>query len=71
MRYIKMSLCSHVFRLLDDYLLAVEGVKKNLLNKSIPQGLTFVGELSHGHFSPKMVCLFSKNNKTFKFRRVK
>ncbi|CAM4542726.1 hypothetical protein PO909_026100 [Leuciscus waleckii] len=40
--------------LLDDYLLAVEGVKKNLLNKSIPKGLTFVGELSHGHFSPKM-----------------
>ncbi|XP_043095471.1 endoplasmic reticulum mannosyl-oligosaccharide 1,2-alpha-mannosidase-like isoform X1 [Puntigrus tetrazona] len=40
--------------LLDDYLLAVEGVKKNLLKKSTPSGLTFVGELSHGHFSPKM-----------------
>ncbi len=51
------------FRLLDDYLLAVEGVKKNLLKKSTPSGLTFVGELSHGHFSPKMVCLFSKKNK--------
>uniref|UniRef100_A0A8C1W4I9 alpha-1,2-Mannosidase n=1 Tax=Cyprinus carpio TaxID=7962 RepID=A0A8C1W4I9_CYPCA len=40
--------------LLDDYLLAVEGVKKNLLKKSTPSGLTFVGELSHGYFSPKM-----------------
>uniref|UniRef100_A0A671S4S9 alpha-1,2-Mannosidase n=1 Tax=Sinocyclocheilus anshuiensis TaxID=1608454 RepID=A0A671S4S9_9TELE len=40
--------------LLDDYLLAVEGVKKNLLKKSTPSDLTFVGELSHGHFSPKM-----------------
>uniref|UniRef100_A0A8C2JTA3 alpha-1,2-Mannosidase n=1 Tax=Cyprinus carpio TaxID=7962 RepID=A0A8C2JTA3_CYPCA len=40
--------------LLDDYLQAVEGVKKNLLKKSTPSGLTFVGELSHGHFSPKM-----------------
>ncbi|RXN10411.1 endoplasmic reticulum mannosyl-oligosaccharide 1,2-alpha-mannosidase-like protein [Labeo rohita] len=40
--------------LLDDYLQAVEGVKKNLLRKSTPSGLTFVGELSHGHFSPKM-----------------
>ncbi|KAK2912109.1 hypothetical protein QQF64_028030 [Cirrhinus molitorella] len=40
--------------LLEDYLQAVEGVKKNLLKKSTPLGLTFVGELSHGHFSPKM-----------------
>uniref|UniRef100_A0A8B9KG71 alpha-1,2-Mannosidase n=1 Tax=Astyanax mexicanus TaxID=7994 RepID=A0A8B9KG71_ASTMX len=40
--------------LLEDYLQAVEGVKKNLLKKSSPLGLTFVGELSHGHFSPKM-----------------
>ncbi|XP_059404275.1 endoplasmic reticulum mannosyl-oligosaccharide 1,2-alpha-mannosidase-like [Carassius carassius] len=40
--------------LLDDYLQAVEGVKKKLLKKSTPSGLTFVGELSHGHFSPKM-----------------
>ncbi|XP_059406788.1 endoplasmic reticulum mannosyl-oligosaccharide 1,2-alpha-mannosidase-like [Carassius carassius] len=40
--------------LLDDYLLAVEGVKKNLLKKSTPSSLTFVGELSHGYFSPKM-----------------
>uniref|UniRef100_A0A8C1WYM9 alpha-1,2-Mannosidase n=1 Tax=Cyprinus carpio TaxID=7962 RepID=A0A8C1WYM9_CYPCA len=39
---------------LDDYLQAVEGVKKNLLKKSTPSGLAFVGELSHGHFSPKM-----------------
>ncbi|KAM3867737.1 mannosidase, alpha, class 1B, member 1b [Diretmus argenteus] len=39
---------------LEDYLQAVEGVKKNLLQKSSPNGLTFVGELSHGQFSPKM-----------------
>ncbi|XP_008333817.1 endoplasmic reticulum mannosyl-oligosaccharide 1,2-alpha-mannosidase isoform X2 [Cynoglossus semilaevis] len=40
--------------LLQDYLQAIEGVKKNLLQKSSPNGLTFVGELSHGQFSPKM-----------------
>ncbi|KAL4609386.1 endoplasmic reticulum mannosyl-oligosaccharide 1,2-alpha-mannosidase-like [Arapaima gigas] len=40
--------------LLEDYLQAVEGVKKNLLRKTSPRGLTFVGELSHGRFSPKM-----------------
>ncbi|KAL0979591.1 hypothetical protein UPYG_G00187000 [Umbra pygmaea] len=40
--------------LLDDYLHALEGVKKNLLKKSSPSSLTFVGELSHGQFSPKM-----------------
>ncbi|XP_023694261.1 mannosidase, alpha, class 1B, member 1b isoform X2 [Paramormyrops kingsleyae] len=40
--------------LLEDYVQAVEGVKKNLLRKSSPRSLTFVGELSHGHFSPKM-----------------
>ncbi|XP_031156765.1 mannosidase, alpha, class 1B, member 1b isoform X2 [Sander lucioperca] len=40
--------------LLEDYLQAIEGVKNNLLQKSSPNGLTFVGELSHGQFSPKM-----------------
>ncbi|XP_030647754.1 mannosidase, alpha, class 1B, member 1b isoform X2 [Chanos chanos] len=40
--------------LLEDYLQAMEGVKNNLLKKSSPLGLTFVGELSHGQFSPKM-----------------
>ncbi|KAJ3603535.1 hypothetical protein NHX12_028280 [Muraenolepis orangiensis] len=39
---------------LEDYLQAIEGVKKNLLQKSSPSGLSFVGELSHGQFSPKM-----------------
>ncbi|KAM4696443.1 endoplasmic reticulum mannosyl-oligosaccharide 1,2-alpha-mannosidase [Rhinophrynus dorsalis] len=39
---------------LEDYMEAIEGVKKNLLRKSQPSRLTFVGELSHGHFSPKM-----------------
>ncbi|XP_076586396.1 mannosidase, alpha, class 1B, member 1b isoform X1 [Chaetodon auriga] len=41
-------------QLLEDYLQAIEGVKRNLLQKSSPNGLTFVGELSHGQFSPKM-----------------
>ncbi|XP_028270044.1 mannosidase, alpha, class 1B, member 1b isoform X2 [Parambassis ranga] len=41
-------------QLLEDYLQAIEGVKKNLLQKSSPNGLTFVGEVSHGQFSPKM-----------------
>ncbi|XP_074525945.1 mannosidase, alpha, class 1B, member 1b [Halichoeres trimaculatus] len=39
---------------LEDYLQAIEGVKKHLLQKSSPNGLTFVGEVSHGQFSPKM-----------------
>ncbi|KAG8545997.1 hypothetical protein GDO81_019934 [Engystomops pustulosus] len=39
---------------LEDYMQAIEGVKKNLLRKSEPNKLTFIGELSHGHFSPKM-----------------
>ncbi|XP_029295365.1 mannosidase, alpha, class 1B, member 1b isoform X2 [Cottoperca gobio] len=39
---------------LEDYLQAIKGVKKNLLQKSSPNGLTFVGELSHGQFSSKM-----------------
>ncbi|NP_001120156.1 endoplasmic reticulum mannosyl-oligosaccharide 1,2-alpha-mannosidase [Xenopus tropicalis] len=39
---------------LEDYMQAIEGVKKNLLRKSHPNQLTFVGELAHGHFSPKM-----------------
>ncbi|XP_059850460.1 endoplasmic reticulum mannosyl-oligosaccharide 1,2-alpha-mannosidase-like isoform X1 [Hypanus sabinus] len=40
--------------LLEDYVQAVEGVKKNLIRKSEPNKLTFVGELSHNQFSPKM-----------------
>ncbi|XP_051893016.1 endoplasmic reticulum mannosyl-oligosaccharide 1,2-alpha-mannosidase-like isoform X2 [Pristis pectinata] len=40
--------------LLEDYLQAIEGVKKNLIRKSEPNKLTFVGELSHNQFSPKM-----------------
>uniref|UniRef100_UPI00398ECB87 endoplasmic reticulum mannosyl-oligosaccharide 1,2-alpha-mannosidase-like isoform X5 n=1 Tax=Pristiophorus japonicus TaxID=55135 RepID=UPI00398ECB87 len=40
--------------LLEDYLQAIEGVKKNLIRKSEPSKLTFVGELSHNQFSPKM-----------------
>lgn len=42
-------------RLRDDYLEAVEGIRKHLLRKSEPSKLTFVGELTHGRFSAKMV----------------
>ncbi|KAM4634018.1 endoplasmic reticulum mannosyl-oligosaccharide 1,2-alpha-mannosidase [Polymixia lowei] len=40
--------------LLEDYLLALEGVKKHLLRQTGPNQLTFVGELSHNRFNPKM-----------------
>ncbi|XP_032905068.1 endoplasmic reticulum mannosyl-oligosaccharide 1,2-alpha-mannosidase isoform X1 [Amblyraja radiata] len=40
--------------LLEDYLQAIEGVTTNLIRKSEPNKLTFVGELSHNQFSPKM-----------------
>uniref|UniRef100_A0A452I8I7 alpha-1,2-Mannosidase n=1 Tax=Gopherus agassizii TaxID=38772 RepID=A0A452I8I7_9SAUR len=40
--------------LLEDYMRAIEGVKKHLLRTSQPKKLTFVGELAHGHFSAKM-----------------
>uniref|UniRef100_A0A8C5TZV7 alpha-1,2-Mannosidase n=1 Tax=Malurus cyaneus samueli TaxID=2593467 RepID=A0A8C5TZV7_9PASS len=40
--------------LLEDYMKAIEGVKKHLLQRSEPKKLTFVGELAHGHFSAKM-----------------
>ncbi|XP_028828869.1 endoplasmic reticulum mannosyl-oligosaccharide 1,2-alpha-mannosidase isoform X2 [Denticeps clupeoides] len=42
------------FRLLEDYLQAVEGIKRNLLRQTLPSQLTFVGELSHGRLNPKM-----------------
>ncbi|XP_034752387.1 endoplasmic reticulum mannosyl-oligosaccharide 1,2-alpha-mannosidase isoform X2 [Etheostoma cragini] len=40
--------------LLEDYLQAVEGVKKHLVRQTGPGRLTFVGELSHSRFNPKM-----------------
>ncbi|KAK6316084.1 hypothetical protein J4Q44_G00136080 [Coregonus suidteri] len=40
--------------LLEDYLEAVEGVKKHLLRTTGPSRLTFVGELNHNRFNPKM-----------------
>ncbi|XP_078282480.1 endoplasmic reticulum mannosyl-oligosaccharide 1,2-alpha-mannosidase-like isoform X3 [Rhinoraja longicauda] len=40
--------------LLEDYLQAIEGITKHLIRKSEPNKLTFVGELSHNQFSPKM-----------------
>ncbi|KAI5253637.1 Endoplasmic Reticulum Mannosyl-Oligosaccharide 1,2-Alpha-Mannosidase [Manis pentadactyla] len=41
-------------RLLEDYIEAVEGIKRHLVRRSEPSKLTFVGELAHGQFSPKM-----------------
>ncbi|XP_062334817.1 endoplasmic reticulum mannosyl-oligosaccharide 1,2-alpha-mannosidase isoform X1 [Osmerus eperlanus] len=40
--------------LLEDYLQAVEGVKKHLLKQTGPSRLTFVGEMSQNRFNPKM-----------------
>ncbi|XP_051267986.1 endoplasmic reticulum mannosyl-oligosaccharide 1,2-alpha-mannosidase isoform X3 [Dicentrarchus labrax] len=40
--------------LLEDYLQAVEGVKKHLVRQTGASRLTFVGELSHNRFNPKM-----------------
>ncbi|XP_056147174.1 endoplasmic reticulum mannosyl-oligosaccharide 1,2-alpha-mannosidase [Lampris incognitus] len=40
--------------LLEDYIQAIEGVKKHLLRQTGPSSLTFVGELSHNRFNPKM-----------------
>ncbi|XP_049460203.1 endoplasmic reticulum mannosyl-oligosaccharide 1,2-alpha-mannosidase [Epinephelus fuscoguttatus] len=40
--------------LLEDYMQAVEGVKKHLVKHTGPSKLTFVGELSHNRFNPKM-----------------
>ena len=31
-------------------------MKERLIRKSVPNGLTFVGELHGTEFSPKMVC---------------
>lgn len=42
-------------RLLEDYLQAIDGVKKHLVRQTGPNSLTFVGELSHNRFNPKMV----------------
>ncbi|TWW66735.1 Endoplasmic reticulum mannosyl-oligosaccharide 1,2-alpha-mannosidase [Takifugu flavidus] len=40
--------------LLEDYLQAIDGVKKHLVRQTGPNRLTFVGELSHNRFNPKM-----------------
>ncbi|CAN9504766.1 unnamed protein product [Ophioblennius macclurei] len=40
--------------LLEDYIQAIEGVKKHLLRQTGPNKLTFIGELSHNRFNPKM-----------------
>uniref|UniRef100_A0A8C5VDC9 alpha-1,2-Mannosidase n=1 Tax=Microcebus murinus TaxID=30608 RepID=A0A8C5VDC9_MICMU len=41
-------------QLLEDYVEAIEGIKANLLQRSEPSKLIFVGELTHGRFSNKM-----------------
>ncbi|XP_003473009.1 endoplasmic reticulum mannosyl-oligosaccharide 1,2-alpha-mannosidase isoform X1 [Cavia porcellus] len=41
-------------QLLEDYLVAIEGIKAHLLRRSEPGKLVFVGELAHGRFSAKM-----------------
>lgn len=46
--------------MVDDYLESVEGIRSNLIQKSKPNDLVFIGELMSGRkFSPKMVsaCL--------------
>nr|XP_057908316.1 endoplasmic reticulum mannosyl-oligosaccharide 1,2-alpha-mannosidase isoform X1 [Doryrhamphus excisus] len=40
--------------LLEDYIEAIDGVKKHLVRQTGGHKLTFVGELSHNRFSPKM-----------------
>ncbi|KAM9841270.1 endoplasmic reticulum mannosyl-oligosaccharide 1,2-alpha-mannosidase [Aulostomus maculatus] len=40
--------------LLEDYIQAVDGVKKHLVRQTGPSSLTFIGELSHNRFNPKM-----------------
>lgn len=40
--------------LLEDYVQAVDGVRKHLVRQSGPSHLTFVGELNHNRFNPKM-----------------
>ncbi|XP_051907062.1 endoplasmic reticulum mannosyl-oligosaccharide 1,2-alpha-mannosidase isoform X2 [Hippocampus zosterae] len=40
--------------LLEDYIEAINGVKKHLVRQTGPHKWTFVGELSHNRFSPKM-----------------
>ena len=50
-----MEKCVCVCSLLEDYLQAVEGVKKHLLKQTGPSRMTFVGEMSQNRFNPKMV----------------
>uniref|UniRef100_A0A673I6U3 alpha-1,2-Mannosidase n=1 Tax=Sinocyclocheilus rhinocerous TaxID=307959 RepID=A0A673I6U3_9TELE len=52
--FLHLTGCYSVFLLLEDYLQAIEGVRKNLLRQTSPSKLTFVGELSNGRLNPKM-----------------
>lgn len=51
-----------LFSLLEDYLEAIEGVKKHLVRQTGPSKLTFVGELSHNRFNPKMVKILIQSH---------
>lgn len=59
-----------ISRLLEDYLQAMEGVKKNLVRQTGPSRLTFVGELSHSRFNPKMVQMLNKSQCEIQHSRV-
>lgn len=58
-------LCCVSCSLLEDYLQAMEGVKKHLVKQTGPNKLTFVGELSHNRFNPKMVKTSWKETQWF------
>jgi len=48
--------CDVIFRVRDDFVAAVAGVKRQLIQRSEPNKLLFIGELLNGQsFSPKMV----------------
>lgn len=52
------------YYLLEDWITSVRGVEEKLIRKTKPNGLTFIGELIGGSFSPKMdhlVCFYPGN----------
>lgn len=59
------------FRFRDDYVDAIDGVKKHLLRESSPSKLLYLGELLGGRtFSPKMVRQLISNIFLFTFVKV-
>jgi hypothetical protein len=52
------------YYLLEDWLESVQGVRENLIRYTVPNNLTFIGELLNEQFSPKMdhlVCFYPGN----------